>query len=140
MTYKLQQLKAETKIKFYQNISNHYNEMKIRKQSDIFQFEEDLYSKKAEGIKNFFHEVLLLMKFLQTKPQNNNTNINYYDFYYSVIKNRDDKEIVNDEYENNEIDYNKFDDLNSPNSYIGSKNENIILKSRKLRSQINHFN
>ena len=24
-------------------------------------------------------------------------NINYYDLYYTVIKNRDDKEIVNDE-------------------------------------------
>ena len=28
----------------------------------------------------------------------------YHDLYYTVIKNKDDKEIVNDEYENNGID------------------------------------
>ena len=39
------------------------------------------------------------MKFLQTKPSVKNMNINYYDLFYTVIKNRDDKEIVNDEYE-----------------------------------------
>ena len=39
------------------------------------------------------------MKFLQTKPQVKNMNINYYDLYYSVIKNRD-KETVNDENQN----------------------------------------
>ena len=31
------------------------------------------------------------MKFLQTKPQVRNMNINYYDLYYTVIENRDDK-------------------------------------------------
>ena len=36
------------------------------------------------------------MKFLQTKPQVKNMNINYYDLYYTVVKNRDDKEIVDD--------------------------------------------
>ena len=42
------------------------------------------------------------MKFLQTKPKVKNMNINYYDSYYTVIKNRDDKEIVKEEYEDNE--------------------------------------
>ena len=28
------------------------------------------------------------MKYLQTKPQVKNMNINYYDLYYTVIKNR----------------------------------------------------
>ena len=33
----------------------------------------------------------MLMKFLQTKPQVKSMNINYYDLYYTVIKNRIDK-------------------------------------------------
>ena len=33
--------------------------------------------------------MLLLMMFFQTKPQVKNTNIKYYDLYYTVIKNRD---------------------------------------------------
>ena len=44
------------------------------------------------------------MKFLKTKPQVRNMKTNYHDLYYTVIKNRDDKEIVNDENENNEND------------------------------------
>ena len=38
-------------------------------------------------------------------------NINYYDLYCTVIKNRDEKEVVNDEYEN---DYISFDDFVTP--------------------------
>ena len=38
-------------------------------------------------------------------------NINYYDLYYNVIKNRDDKEIVKDHYEDNEKDYINYEDL-----------------------------
>ena len=37
------------------------------------------------------------MKFRQTKPQVKKMNINFYDLYYTVTKNRDDKEIVKDE-------------------------------------------
>ena len=33
---KLQQLKGKTKLKFYQNKSKYYDEMKIRRQSEIF--------------------------------------------------------------------------------------------------------
>ena len=41
------------------------------------------------------------MKFLQTELQIRNKNINHYDFYYTVNKIRDDKEIMNDgKYEN----------------------------------------
>ena len=61
------------------------------------------------------------MKFLQTKPQVKNMNINYYDLYYTVIKNRDDKEIVNDEHE---IDYINFDDI----VILNNKPCEIILK------------
>ena len=42
----------------------------------------------------------MLMKFLQTKPQVKNMTINHYDSYYTVIKNRKEKEIVDDQYEN----------------------------------------
>ena len=52
-------------------------------------------------------------------------NINYYDLCYTVIKNRDDKEIVNDAHEN---EYNNFNDFISPNQYIGRKNDNEMLR------------
>ena len=42
-------------------------------------------------------------------------NINYYGLYYTVIKNKDEKEIVNDEYES---DYINFEDI-VPNHNIG---------------------
>ena len=50
-----------------------------------------LLPKKAQGISKIYHEVLLLLKFLQTKPQVRNMKINHYDLYYTVIKNRDEK-------------------------------------------------
>ena len=49
--------------------------------------------------------------------------------YYTVIKNRDEKEVVNDEYEN---DYINFKDTITPNHYIGRKNNNEILRLRNL--------
>ena len=94
MIDKLQQLKGKTKSKFSKNISN-YDEMNIKN----FRFEEDPFAKNAQGVSKSYHEVLL-MKFLQTKPQVKNMNINYYDLYYTVIKNRDCKETVNDENQN----------------------------------------
>ena len=57
------------------------------------------------------------MKFLQTKPQVKNMNINYYDLFYTVIKNRYKKEIVDDQYENNENDYFNFNDFITTNHY-----------------------
>ena len=69
MINKLQELKDKTKLKFYKNISK---EMKNTK----FQSQEDPFSENAQGISKIHHEVLLLVKFLQTKPQVKNTNIN----------------------------------------------------------------
>ena len=43
-----------------------------------FQTQEDPFAKNAQGISKIYHEVLLLMKFLQTKPQVKNMNNNYY--------------------------------------------------------------
>ena len=51
-------------------------------------------------------------------------NINYYDFCSTVIKNRDEKEIVDNQYEN---DYINFTDI-LPKNYIGRKNDNKILR------------
>ena len=82
---KLQSVKSKTKLIFYKNLSNHYDEMNIRN----FKFEEDPFSKNAQGISKIYHEMLLLSKTLQTKPQGKNMNIKYYDIYYTVIKNRD---------------------------------------------------
>ena len=41
-----------------------------------------------------------------------------------MIKNRHEKEIENDQYEDNENDYNNYEDFISPNHYIGIKNHN----------------
>ena len=62
----LQELRGKTKLNFYKNLSNYYDEMKFR----IFQPQEDPFAKNAQGISKIYHEVILLMNFLQTKPQN----------------------------------------------------------------------
>ena len=43
-----------------------------------FRSQEDPFSKTAQGISKIYHEVLLLMKFLQTKPQVKIMNINFF--------------------------------------------------------------
>ena len=48
-------------------------------------------------------------------------NFKYYDLYYSVIKNRKEKEIVDNQYENNEKDYISLNDVIIPNHYVGIK-------------------
>ena len=58
------------------------------------------------------------MKFLQTKPQVKNMNINYYDLYYTVIKTRDGNMDIDNQYENNENDYITFNDFILPNQNI----------------------
>ena len=95
MINKSQLLKGKTKLKLYRNLSNFYDEMNIRRQNGTFQFEEDHFSKNVQGIGKIYHEVLLLMKFSQTKLSVESMNINFYDLYYTVIKNRGEKEIVN---------------------------------------------
>ena len=98
---KLQDLKRKTKLRFYRNISNFYDNMNTR-------FDKDPFAKKAQGISKIYHEVLLLMNFLQTKPQVKNMNINYYDLYYTVIKNGNEKEIVDNQYENDYLSFKDF--------------------------------
>ena len=97
--------------------------MNIRRQSGTFQFEEYPFSKNVQGIGKICQEVLLLRNFLQTKLQVKSMKNNYYDFYYTVRKSRDDKKIVDDEYEN---DFINFIDFFTSKYYIGLKDDNIM--------------
>ena len=128
MIIKLQTLKGKTKLKFYQNIKNLYDKMIYRRQNGKFHIEEDVFSKGAQGISKIYHEFILLMKFSQTKPQVKTMNKNYHDFYYTVIKNKNDKEILSDEYENKESDYINFDDFIILNHNFGTKPQETILR------------
>ena len=119
MIKKLQQLKENTKKKFYKNISKYYNEMKNKN----FQSQEDPFAKNTEGISKICHEVLLLMKFLQTKPQVKNTNSSYFDLYYTVIKVRDENKDIDNHYEDKENDYINYRDFITPNHYAGRKSD-----------------
>ena len=67
--------------------------MTYKRQSNTFQFEEDPFSRNVQSISKIYHEVLLLMKFLQTKPQVKNMSITFYDLYYSIMKKRDEKRV-----------------------------------------------
>ena len=66
---KLQQLKGNIKLKIWRNISKYYDEMRLRKQNGNIQFEEDLFVVKDGSKNENCQEMLLLMIFLQTKPQ-----------------------------------------------------------------------
>ena len=119
-------MKGKTKLKICKNLSIYYDEMNIRRQNGKFQFEEDLFSRNVvEGIGKIYDKVLFFMKLLQTKPENKKMNINCYDSYYTVIKNRDEKEIVDNQYENDEND--KFNDI-IPNHNITIKPRETIIK------------
>ena len=73
MINKLQQLKGKSKLKFYKTICDYYIEMKNKN----FQTnDQDPFSRYSQGISKIHHEVLLLKKFLQTKSQVKNMNIN----------------------------------------------------------------
>ena len=42
--------------------------MKYRRRCNAFHFDEDPLDDKAEGLSKIYHEIFLLLKFLQTKP------------------------------------------------------------------------
>ena len=63
MINKLQSLKGKTKLKFYKNLSNFHIEMKNK---NFQTYQQDPFSKNAQGISKIYHEVLSLMRFLQT--------------------------------------------------------------------------
>ena len=123
MMKKLQELKGKTKLKFFKIISNYYTEMK----NENFQTQRDPFSRNAPGISKIYHEVLLLMKFLQTKPQIKNMNIKNYDLFYTVVKTRDENKDIDNQYENDYNDYINFNDI-APNHFIGIKIDNVMLR------------
>ena len=53
MINKLQSLSGKTKIKFYKNISNYFDNMTLR-------MVEDPLTRKAQGVTRNYHEVFLL--------------------------------------------------------------------------------
>ena len=115
MIDKLQQFKGKTKLKVYKNISIYYTEMKNKN----FQSQQDRFAENAQGISEIYHEVLLLTKFLQTKPQIKNMNIKNYDLYYTVIKVRDENKDIDKQYENDDNDYISLNVVILPNHYVG---------------------
>ena len=116
MIKNLQSFKSKTKITFYKRVSNFYDNMNIG-------MDKDPFAKNAQGISKTYHEVLLSMKFLQIEPHVMNMNVNYYDSYSFVIKNKDEKEIVDNQYEN---DYTNFNDI-FPNHFTRQKSDNEML-------------
>ena len=58
------------------------------------------------------------MKFIQTKPQIKNKNINYFDLYYTVIKVRDENKYIDNQYEDED---NKYTDINDFITPVGIK-------------------
>ena len=90
----------------------------------ISKSEQDPLSKNAQGNSKIYHEVLLLMKFLQTKPQVKYMNNKYFDLYYTVIETTDENENVI----NNENDYTNFNNFTTPNHYVGIKPRATKLK------------
>ena len=79
--------------------------------------DEDPFAKNAQSINKIYHRLFLLIKLLQTKPQVRKMNINYFDLFYTVIKKRDHKEIVDIQYESDYINF----------------NDNEIIRQRNLR-------
>ena len=119
MNNALQELKGKTRVNFCKSISNYYHEMKNKN----FQTQKDPFAKNAQGICESYREVLLLMKFLQTKPQVKKMSIENYNLYYTVIKTRKVKD--NEEEQN---DYNNFNDFITPNDYVGIKPREAVLR------------
>ena len=92
-----------------------------------FQTHQGPFSRNAQGISKIYHEVIWLMKFLQTKPQIKNLNINYHDLYYTVIKVRDENEDKYNQYENDN-DFINFNEFIALNHYFGIEPREIILR------------
>ena len=91
-----------------------------------FQTQQDTFAKNAQIVSKIYHEVLLLMKFLQTKPQIKNSNIHYYDLYYTVIETRSENKDIDNQYEDDDNDY--INDFITPNHYVVLKPPKSILR------------
>ena len=69
-------------------------------------FEKDAFADQIEKTNEIYHEELGLRNFLQTKAQVRSLNTKYYDLYYTVIKNRKEKDDVEEQYKINDDDLN----------------------------------
>ena len=98
--------------------------MNYRRHSGTFHFEEDVFSKGAQGFSKIYHEVLLLMIFFHNLSLRLELWIRIIMICITLWLKIE--EIVNDdEYEN---DYIIFVDFITPNHYIGIKNDDVILR------------
>ena len=65
------------------------------------------------------------MKFRQVKPQIKNMKMKYFDLYYTVIKNKNEEDIEEEQKEildnQNENDIISLNDVIIPNQYVGIK-------------------
>ena len=118
MINKIQQLKGKTRLNVYKNINNYYNEMKNK---NFQTHQQDHFSRDAQGFSKIYHEVILLMKFLKTKPEVKYMNIKNFDFFYTVIKVRDENKDIDNQYENDDNDYIDINAFITPNHYVGIK-------------------
>ena len=62
-------MKGKTELKLNTTISSFYDERNYLRQSGIFNFEEDLFSKNGQSGAIILHEAMFSTKFLQTKPE-----------------------------------------------------------------------
>ena len=69
MIKSIQSSEGKTISKFDQSINKYSGEMKYLRQSGHFHFDEDPFAKNAQKMVKVFHQVILLEKFLETKPQ-----------------------------------------------------------------------
>ena len=69
------------------------------------QSEHKTFSKNAQGFIKIYDEVLLLLKFFQTKPSIKKMNINFYDLYYTVNRIRDENKDKVNQYEDDDNGY-----------------------------------
>ena len=76
----------------------------MKRKIKTFKVSKILFSKNAQVISKIYHEVFLLMKFLMTKPQVKNMNINFYDLYNTIIKTRYENTDIDNQYENDDND------------------------------------
>ena len=90
--------------------------------------QQDPFPKNAQGISKIYHDLILLMKFLLTKPSIKNLNNNYYDLYYIVFKIRYEIKNIDNQFENDDTDHIDINDFINPNQYFGIKPRESILK------------
>ena len=61
-------------MKLYINVSDFYDQISYMRQSNTFQFDEDVFFKGVQGIAFTMHEAMLFTKILHANPQVKNRN------------------------------------------------------------------